>query len=94
MTHKSIENKIIKAPPTPSHNHEHVLRIGVVPEHFSTPFHLGLDRNVFVDRDIPVDIIEYPRGTGSMCTALRDNHLDVAVALTEGNVKSNFLIMI
>lgn len=55
------------------------LRIGYVPEHFSTPIyfatkHFGLD----------ADLIPFPSGTGHMITALRANEIDVGIGLTEG----------
>ncbi|ROV92506.1 hypothetical protein VSDG_06682 [Cytospora chrysosperma] len=55
------------------------LRIGYVPEHFSTPIyfakkHFGLD----------ADLIPFPSGTGHMITALRAGEIDVGIGLTEG----------
>lgn len=55
------------------------LRIGFVPEHFSTPIyfaskHFGLD----------AQLIPFPSGTGHMITALRSNEIDVGIGLTEG----------
>lgn len=55
------------------------LRIGFVPEHFSTPLffaqkHYGLDAT----------LIPFPSGTGHMVTAIRAGEIDVAVGLTEG----------
>jgi len=55
------------------------LRIGFVPEHFSTPLefakkHYGLNAK----------LLPYPSGTGHMVTALQDNDIDVGVGLTEG----------
>lgn len=55
------------------------LRIGYVPEHFSTPLyfaqkHFGLD----------AELIPFPSGTGHMVTAIRAGEIDVAVGLTEG----------
>ncbi|KAM0196952.1 hypothetical protein ACHAPA_006133 [Fusarium lateritium] len=55
------------------------LRIGYVPEHFSTPLyfaqkHFGLDAT----------LIPFPSGTGHMVTAIRAGEIDVAVGLTEG----------
>ncbi|KAF5567151.1 hypothetical protein FPHYL_3488 [Fusarium phyllophilum] len=55
------------------------LRIGYVPEHFSTPLyfaqkHFGLD----------AELIPFPSGTGHMATAIRAGEIDVAVGLTEG----------
>jgi len=55
------------------------LRIGFVPEHFSTPLefakkHYGLDAK----------LLPYPSGTGHMVTALQADEIDIAVGLTEG----------
>ncbi|KAK8096664.1 uncharacterized protein PG998_004886 [Apiospora kogelbergensis] len=57
------------------------LRIGYVPEHFSTPLyfaqkHFGLQ----------AALTAFPSGTGHMITALRENEIDVAIGLTEGFV--------
>lgn len=55
------------------------LRIGYVPEHFSTPLyfakkHFGLD----------AELIPFPSGTGHMITAIRSGEIDVSIGLTEG----------
>ncbi|KAK4097552.1 periplasmic binding protein-like II [Parathielavia hyrcaniae] len=55
------------------------LRVGFVPEHFSTPIHFakkhfGLD----------AELIPFPSGTGHMITALRSSEIDVGIGLTEG----------
>jgi ABC-type proline/glycine betaine transport system substrate-binding protein len=55
------------------------LKVGFVPEHFSTPIHFakkyyGLD----------AELIPFPSGTGHMITALRDGEIDVGIGLTEG----------
>jgi len=55
------------------------LRIGYVPEHFSTPIffakhHFGLD----------AELIAFPSGTGHMVTSLRSGDIDVGIGLTEG----------
>jgi len=57
------------------------LRVGVVPEHFSVPFFLGKQQGLFESN---VELSEFPRGTGSMCKALSENSIDIAIALTEG----------
>lgn len=44
---------------------------------------MGKDAKLFADN---VEFVEHPRGTGSMTKDLRDNQLDMAVALTEGLV--------
>ncbi|CZS84895.1 unnamed protein product [Fusarium graminearum] len=55
------------------------LRIGFVPEHFSTPLH-------FAQKHFGLDatLIPFPSGTGHMVTAIRSGEVDVAVGLTEG----------
>ncbi|KAH7413702.1 hypothetical protein DE146DRAFT_601462 [Phaeosphaeria sp. MPI-PUGE-AT-0046c] len=55
------------------------LRIGFVPEHFSTPLefakkHYGLDSR----------LLPFPSGTGHMVTALQAGEIDIGVGLTEG----------
>ncbi|KAK3309245.1 uncharacterized protein B0T15DRAFT_392634 [Chaetomium strumarium] len=55
------------------------LRVGFVPEHFSTPIHFakkhyGLD----------AELIPFPSGTGHMITALCGGEIDVGIGLTEG----------
>lgn len=54
------------------------LRIGFVPEHFSTPLyfaqkHFGLTAT----------LIPFPSGTGHMITAIRSGEIDVGIGLTE-----------
>lgn len=55
------------------------LRIGFVPEHFSTPLyfakqHYGLNAT----------LIPFPSGTGHMVTAIRAGEIDIGIGLTEG----------
>ncbi|EPE02859.1 abc-type nitrate sulfonate bicarbonate transporter [Ophiostoma piceae UAMH 11346] len=55
------------------------LRVGYVPEHFSTPIffaqkHFGLD----------ITAVPFPSGTGHMIIALRAGEIDVGIGLTEG----------
>ncbi|CAO1606066.1 hypothetical protein XANCAGTX0491_009565 [Xanthoria calcicola] len=55
------------------------LRVGYVPEHFSTPLHFA--QTYF---SLSADLIPFPSGTGHMVTALRAGELDIAIGLTEG----------
>ncbi|KAI1113763.1 hypothetical protein F5Y14DRAFT_204987 [Nemania sp. NC0429] len=57
---------------------ESQIRIGFVPEHFSTPIHFaqkyyGLDAK----------LIPFPSGTGHMITAIRAGEIDIGIGLTE-----------
>ncbi|KAI1284676.1 hypothetical protein F5Y07DRAFT_11754 [Xylaria sp. FL0933] len=54
------------------------VRIGFVPEHFSTPLHFaqkyfGLDAK----------LVPFPSGTGHMITAIRAGEIDIGIGLTE-----------
>ncbi len=55
------------------------LRIGYVPEHFSTPLHFAK-----AHFGLRAELIPYPSGTGHMITALRARDIDVGIGLTEG----------
>ena len=55
------------------------LRIGYVPEHFSTPLHFALTHYGLNAKTIP-----FPSGTGHMVTALRAGEIDIGIGLTEG----------
>ena len=56
-----------------------LLRIGFVPEHFSTPLHFA--RKHF---QLQADLVPFPSGTGHMVSSLRSREIDVGIGLTEG----------
>lgn len=62
------------------------VRVGGVPEHFNLAWHLAIEQKQFAKKGIEIDWIDVPGGTGAMCKALRNNDLDIAIALTEGMV--------
>lgn len=55
------------------------LRIGFVPEHFSTPLHFAQKHYA-----LSASLLPYPSGTGHMVQALQAGEIDVGVGLTEG----------
>jgi hypothetical protein len=55
------------------------LRVGYVPEHFSTPIHFAKKHY-----GLEAELIPFPSGTGHMITALRGGEIDVGIGLTEG----------
>nr|OQO15870.1 hypothetical protein B0A51_15740 [Rachicladosporium sp. CCFEE 5018] len=55
------------------------LRIGFIPEHFSTPLHFAITTHNLAATLIPV-----PTGTGDLTKLLKSSEIDVAVGLTEG----------
>jgi sulfonate transport system substrate-binding protein len=62
------------------------LRVGGVPEHFNTPFHIASSSGKFAAAGLHVEWTDFPGGTGAMMGALRNDEIDVAIALTEGIV--------
>lgn len=60
------------------------IRVGGVPEHFNLAWHLAIEKGWFTQKGIDIEWIDVPGGTGAMCKALRENELDIAIALTEG----------
>lgn len=62
------------------------VRVGGVPEHFNLAWHLANENGLFQNEGIEIQWKDVPGGTGAMCNALRENELDIAVALTEGVV--------
>jgi hypothetical protein len=55
------------------------LRIGFVPEHFSTPIYFA--QKYF---GLKAELVPFPSGTGHMITSLRAGDIDVGIGLTEG----------
>jgi sulfonate transport system substrate-binding protein len=62
------------------------VRVGGVPEHFNLAWHLAIEQGQFKQHGIDIEWSDVPGGTGAMCKALRNNELDIAIALTEGMV--------
>ncbi|KAG0213001.1 hypothetical protein BGX28_005242 [Mortierella sp. GBA30] len=63
---------------------QNVLRVGFVPEHFSSPLHMAVELGFFEKEGVVVERVCCPSGTGEMTAKLIDGSLDVAIALTEG----------
>ena len=55
------------------------LRVGFVPEHFSTPLYFAK-----LHFGLAAELIPFPSGTGHMITSLRLGEIDVGIGLTEG----------
>lgn len=55
------------------------LRIGYVPEHFSTPLHFAHKHY-----GLQADLVPFPSGTGHMIQSLQASEIDVGIGLTEG----------
>lgn len=59
-----------------------MLRVGYIPEHFSTPIMFALKKKF-----INVELIEYPSGSGHLIQSLNDGSIDVGIGLTEAFVR-------
>ncbi|KAF2203777.1 hypothetical protein GQ43DRAFT_438509 [Delitschia confertaspora ATCC 74209] len=55
------------------------LRIGFVPEHFSTPLHFAHKHY-----NLTSTLLPFPSGTGHMVSALQSGEIDIGIGLTEG----------
>ena len=55
------------------------LRVGYVPEHFSTPLHFANEHY-----GATFELQSFPSGTGAMISALQSRTIDLAIGLTEG----------
>ena len=58
---------------------ERPLRIGYVPEHFSTPIYFA--KKYY---GLSAELVPFLAGTGHMITSLRAGEIDVGIGLTEG----------
>ena len=63
------------------------IQIGGVPEHFNLPWYLTLRDKAYSKKNINLRWKDFPGGTGTMCKALREREIDMAVILTEGIVR-------
>ncbi|KAJ9660591.1 hypothetical protein H2201_006849 [Coniosporium apollinis] len=61
------------------HMSDDALRIGYVPEHFSTPLYFAHKYY-----DLNAKLIPFPSGTGHMIQSLQNSEIDVGIGLTEG----------
>ena len=60
------------------------IKIGGVPEHFNYLFRLAQEEGLYEKYNVDVEFIIQKCGTGAMIKALKNNELDVIIALTEG----------
>lgn len=60
------------------------IKIGGVPEHFNYLFQLAQEEGLYEKYNVEVEFIIQKCGTGAMIKSLKNNDLDVIIALTEG----------
>lgn len=64
------------------------LRIGYIPEHFSTPIAFARQHGLFEKHGLKdYELIPYPSGSGHLITSLKKDEIDIAVGLTEAFVR-------
>lgn len=65
-----------------------VLKVGYVPEHFSTPISFAQSKGYFEELGLKeVELIPYPSGSGHLIQSLGDGSIDIAIGLTEAFVR-------
>jgi len=64
------------------------IKVGYVPEHFSTPLHFAEAHGFFTSRSLPITLIPFPSGTGHMIKSLSSGEISIAIGLTEGWVSA------
>lgn len=64
------------------------IRVGGVPEHYNFPWYSAIEDKDFESVGLNVSWKECWGGTGEMLNDIKENNLDVIVALTEGVVKN------
>lgn len=60
------------------------LKVAYVPEHFSTPLFFANDEKYFAAKNISVEFVPVPEGTGRLIKLVSSKEVDIAIGLTEG----------
>ncbi|ODV61152.1 substrate-binding domain-containing protein [Ascoidea rubescens DSM 1968] len=63
------------------------LKIGYIPEHFSTPIYFAKANGYFAKNSLSVELISYPSGSGHLIQSLKDGSIDIAIGLTEAFIR-------
>lgn len=64
------------------------IRCTGVPEHFNLPWKIALEQKLFEKAGINLSWEINASGTGSMCRALKEDEVDLAITLTEGAISN------
>ncbi len=62
------------------------LKVGYVPEHFSTPLFFAKEQGYYAAENLTIDFVPFPSGSGHLIQCLGDKSIDVAIGLTEAFV--------
>lgn len=63
------------------------IRIGYIPEHFSTPLQFALSNGYFKESGLNIQLVPFPSGSGHLITSLNQDEIDIAIGLTEAFVR-------
>lgn len=61
-------------------------KVAYVPEHFSTPLFFANDEKYFAGKNITIEFVPVPEGTGRLIKLVSSKEVDIAIGLTEGFV--------
>lgn len=59
------------------------LRVAYIPEHFSTPLFLAEKHGFYKSRNLQIEFVKVPEGSGRLIQLLNANEVDIAIGLTE-----------
>ncbi|KAG5355047.1 hypothetical protein CJU89_6867 [Yarrowia sp. B02] len=62
------------------------IKVGFVPEHFSTPLFFAQTHGFYAQNGVSVDLKPFPSGSGHMIQSLESGEIDYAIGLTEAFV--------
>jgi hypothetical protein len=85
VQHSALPAALAEHAPLPS-SALPVVRVGGVPEHFNYSWHIAIERKLFESAGVHVQWVEIKEGTGAMIQQLKDEKVDLIIALTEGLV--------
>ncbi|OWB56801.1 transporter activity protein [[Candida] boidinii] len=64
------------------------IKVGIIPEHFSTPIKFSQSKNFFEKNGLnKIELIDFPSGSGHLINSLNSNEIDIAIGLTEAFVR-------
>lgn len=62
------------------------MKVGYVPEHFSTPLFFAQEQDFYKKHGIEVEFVPFPSGSGHMIEQLKEKNVDICIGLTEAFV--------
>ncbi len=63
------------------------LKVGFVPEHFSTPIQFSQQHKYYESEGLEIELIPYLAGSGHLIQSLGDGSIDIAIGLTEAFIR-------